>query len=487
MAELRVKSLKLSAGRPVAILHKKFAEKSSIHADDRILIEKKDKKIAAVVDIATGILKQNEVAVSDEIIKTMKLREGSFVEIEITTKPASLDAIYKKLTCKKLSKKELSNIIEDIVKNKLTEAEIAYFISAVYKCGMSFKETVNMTQALADTGKKLNLKGKIIDKHSIGGIPGRTTPIIVSICSAAGLLIPKTSSRAITTPSGTADAVEVLCRVEFTVKEIKKILRKTKACLVWGGSLGLAPADDKIIQVERLLNLDPEPQLLASIMAKKLSVGAKYVLIDIPYGKNAKVTKNQAEKLKRKFKQLAKHFKIKLECFLEKTEEPLGFGIGPALEISDVIKVLKGEQCHKLREKSLKLSAQLLELTGKAKQGKGLELAEKILNSGEAFKKFRQIIRAQKGEIREIKKAKYNKHITAKKTGKIKEIKIKQLNKLARIAGCPLDKSSGLYLYRHLNEKIKKGEKILTIYSESKVELREAVKYYKKTKPIRFK
>ncbi len=487
---LKVKFLKLLAGRPVAILHKNFAEKSGIHVDDRIYIEKKGKKIAAIVDIATGFLKEGEIAISSEIAKTIKLREKGMVDVEPATKPESLNFIHKKLDCRKLSFQEIKQIIDDIVKNILTESEIAYFISGVHKCGMSMKEIQSMTKAVVDTGKKLNLEGRVVDKHSIGGIPGRTTPIIVSICSSAGLLMPKTSSRAITTPSGTADALEVICKVNFTIPEIKKILKKTHACLVWGGSLNIAPADDKIIQVERLLNLDPEPQLLSSIMAKKLAVNAKIVLIDIPYGKNAKVTKRKAESLERKFKKLARYFGIKLECSLQKTEEPLCSGIGPALEISDVIKVLRREDpCHKLEERALELSGKLLELAGKAKKGKGKQLAEKILDSGEAYKKFKEIVKAQEGKINNIKKqkAKYKHNIKADKKGKIKEIKIKQLNQLARIAGCPLDKFAGLYLHKHLGDKVKKGENILTIYSENKIEMREAIKYYRKNKPIKFK
>jgi AMP phosphorylase len=488
MVKLKVKFFKLSAGRPVAILHKRFAEKSSIHVGERIYIEKKGKKIVAVVDIATGFLTENEVAVSTEISSAINLREGNTVDVELAVKPESLDLIYKKLLCKPLNRKEFKKIMSDIVKNKLTEAEIAYFVSAVYTCGMSMKEIINMTKAIVETGKKLKLKGEVVDKHSTGGIPGRTTPIIVSICSSAGLLIPKTSSRAITSPAGTADAVEVICRVDFDLQEIKEILKKTGACLVWGGSLNLAPADDKIIYIEKLLNLDPEAQLLASIIAKKLAVSAKYILVDIPYGKNTKLAKKEAGVLERKFKKLAKYFNLKLECFLKKTEEPLGNGIGPALEISDVIKVLRRQDsCYKLEERSLELAGRLLELTGKAKKGQGIKLAKEILDSGSAFKKFKQIIRAQKGKIRRIKKAKFKKEIKAEKKGKIKEIKTKEINSLARIAGCPLDKFAGLYLHKHVDDKVKKGENILTIYSESLTELREALKYYKKIKPIRFK
>ncbi|MFH1431464.1 MAG: thymidine phosphorylase [Nanoarchaeota archaeon] len=485
--KLKVKTLKFSAGRPVAILHKKFAENSSIHVDERIFIEKGKNKIAAIVDVGKSFLDENEIALSSEIIILMKLKQGDNVNVEIAPKPESLMLIQKKLFGKKLNEKEINLIISDIVKNKLTEAEIAYFISAIYKSGMVMKEIMHMTKAIVNTGNKLNLKGKIVDKHSIGGIPGRTTPIVVSICSAVGLLMPKTSSRAITSPSGTADAMEVLCRVDFNVSELKKIIKKTNACIVWGGSLNIAPADDKIIHVEKLLNLDPKPQLIASIMAKKISVNAKYLLIEIPYGKNAKVSKRQAKVLEKDFKILAKNFGIKVKCFLNKSNEPIGNGVGPVLEIFDVIKVLKRkDKCYKLEDKSLELSGKIFELCGKAKKGKGKEMARRILDSGAAFKKFREIVKAQKGKIREYKPAKYKKDIYAENKT-IKEIKTKEINNLARTAGCPLDKRAGVYLYKHAGDKIKKREKILTIYAESKIELREAVKYYRKVKPVRFK
>ena len=485
MAKLKIKFLKISTGRPVAILNKKFASMSSLHVDNRIFIRKNGNRIAAVVDIASGLLKENEIIVSSEVVDELKVKEKDEVSIETATKPKSIELIHKKLECKTLTKSEINEIMQDIVNNSLTEAEIAYFISAVYKCGMSIREITDMTKAIVNTGKTLNLKGKIVDKHSIGGISGRTTPIIVSICSSIGLAMPKTSSRAITSPSGTADALEVICKVDFSIPEIKKILKKTHACIVWGGSLNLAPADDRTIQVEKLLNLDPEPQLLASILAKKLAVNAKYVLIDIPYGKNAKVTRKEAELLEKKFKKLSSYFNIKLECFLREAKEPTGNGIGPALEMQDVLKVLKREDsCYKLEEQSLVLSGKLLELSEKSKKGKGYALAKNILDSGKAFEKFKEIVKAQNGKINGIKQARYKKDILAVKSGTIKEINIREINIMARIAGCPLDKYAGIYLHKHLKDKVSKGDTLFTVYSESEKELDEAVKFYKKEKPV---
>ncbi len=488
--QLKVKILKLFAGRPVAILHKKTADKLGVNVDDRISLSKKNKKIISVVDIATGLLKEDKIAVSNEIVKEINLKENEFIDINIAQHPESINLIYKKLKCIPLNEKELKKIISDVVKNALTGPEIAYFVSAIYKCGMSIKEIEYLTKAIVSTGKTLHLRGKVADKHGIGGIPGnRTTPIIIPICSSAGLIIPKTSSRAITTSAGTADVIESIAKVDFSAEEIFRIIKKTKACMVWGGALGLAPADDKIIQIEKLLNLDPEAQLLASILAKKLAVDSKYVLIDIPYGSSAKVSKSEALVLKNKFEKLAKKFNITLQCVLTDGSQPIGNGIGPVLEMRDIVSILKQEPERPLdlEKKSLMLSGLLLEMTGKAKKGKGIELAKKILQSGKAFKKFQEIIKAQKGHLNNLKLGKFNKDIKAKKSGKIVEIDNKNINFLARVLGCPADKSAGIYIHKHLNDLVKNRETLLTFYAESEEKLKEALGFYKKIKPIGIK
>ncbi|RLG11072.1 thymidine phosphorylase, partial [Candidatus Pacearchaeota archaeon] len=300
---------------------------------------------------------------------------------------------------------------------------------------------------------------------------------------------PKTSSRAITSAAGTADVIETIAKVDFSIKELNKIIKKTNACMVWGGSLGMVPADSKIIQVERMLKIDPESQLLASIMSKKLAMGSNYILIDIPYGNSAKVSKQKARSLGEKFEKLGKYFKKKIKIVFTDGSQPIGNGIGPALELSDVIKVLdprkKGPK--DLEEKAIFLSSKIFEMTGKAKNKKAIEMAKKILYSGKAFEKFKQIIKAQKGSLQEIIPSKIKKHVFAKKSGKIFEIDNKKINSLARVAGCPGDKFTGIYLYVHKNDKVKKGDKLLTIYSESKSRLNEAFNFYKKTKIISIK
>ncbi|MFA4952911.1 MAG: thymidine phosphorylase [Candidatus Pacearchaeota archaeon] len=482
--KLRVKFLKWSAGVPVVMLNKFTAEEIGIHTQERVSIKTNSKELSTIVDIIEGVVGKNEIAVSSELKKIMNLKNKQKVEVSIADSPKSLDYIKKKLNNKSLSYEEINEIIKDIVSNSLSEAEIALFISAMYKQGTSMEETIFLIKAMLNNGNKLSFKNKfVVDKHSIGGIPGRTTPIVVSICAFAGLIFPKTSSRAITTPAGTADVMETLARVEFSMKELKEIIRKTNACIVWGGGLEMVTADSKLIQIEKLLGIDPEAQLLASIMSKKLAMGSNYILIHIPYGKTAKVNRKKALNLKKKFEYLGKYFRKKMKVVLIESKGPLGNGVGPVLEMIDVIKVLNRQQGPKpLEEKSLYLAAEILEMTGKAKKGRGIKLAEEILYSGKALEKFKEIIKAQEGSLNwdKLKLAKFKREIITKKSGKILEIDNKKINLLARIAGCPAEKSSGIYIHFCVGDKIKRGEKIITIYSNSRARLKQAENFYKK-------
>ena len=491
--KLRIKLLTWTAGIPVAMLREKTAEKAGLRAKDRVNIRVDSKKEFTVIldTVKKGLIKDNEIAVSDETRKILNLRIGQKVDIKIAPMTKSLIYIKKKLHGKPLSQKEIKEIINDIINNSLSEAEIALFISAMYRYGTSIRETIYLINSILESGSKLNLKRKmIVDKHSIGGIAGnRTTPLVISICASAGLIFPKTSSRAITSAAGTADVIETIAKVDFSMKDIKKIIQKANACMVWGGSLGMVPADSKIIQIEKILNIDPEAQLLASIMSKKLAIGSNYILIDIPYGKSAKVSRKKAEDLRKKFIKIGKYFKKKIEVVLTDGSQPIGNGIGPVLELIDVIKILDPKQKgpEDLEKKSLFLSGKILEMTKKAKKGQGEELAKEILFSGKAFRKFKQIIKNQRGALKKLESAKFRKNLVSLKSGIIREIDNKKINSLARVAGCPGDKLAGVYLYVHKKDKIKKKDPLLTIYAESKSRLNEAVRFYREIKPISIK
>src|SRR3989344_1795956 len=488
--KLKFKLIKLEAGRPIAFISKDFADRKGIFKGGRIEVFYKGRRTIIIADVVEKMLKDNEIALSEEAMSFLKVRGEEEVDVSIALEPESVRYILKKLEGKTLNKEEIFSIINDIANNALNEAEIAYFVSGVYHCSMSFEETVYLTDAVAKTVKIIKWSEDVADKHSIGGIPGnRTTPIIVSICSSLGIKMPKTSSRAITSAAGTADVLETITNVELSVEKLKQVVEKTNGCFAWGGSLGLAPADDKLIRVERMLNVDPEPQLLASILAKKISVGSKYILIDIPCGDGAKVSREEAKALSKKFIKIGERFDLKIKIVLTKGDEPIGNGIGPVLEMIDVLKILDPKQKgpEDLEKKSVFLAGKLLEMTGKTKKGMGIKKAEEILRTGKAYKKFKQIIEAQGGAIKKLIPGKFKREILSNKNGKVLEINNKTINLLARVAGCPADKSAGTYLHIHKNYKIKKNEKLLTIYSESKSRLRAAVRFCAKNKIISIK
>jgi putative thymidine phosphorylase len=419
--KLRVKNLNWLAGRPVVILDDDTAKKMNIFVDDRVLIQN-SRKVYAVVDIFPKLVRESEIGLSQELSHILKMKNGEEVDVSSSEISQASFLINKKIKGEKLTREELVFLVSEIVQNNLTEAEVAYFIAAEKINGMSMDEIINLTRAMVKTGLKLKFNEKYVaDKHCIGGIAGnRTTPIVVAICASAGLTMPKTSSRAITSAAGTADVIESVSNVELTIEEIKKVVKKTGACLAWGGSLGLAPSDDKIIRVERLLNLDVEPQLLSSIMSKKISAGSKYILIDIPYGKESKIKNiKDAKRLGDKFRKIAKYFKLKLKTVYTKGSEPIGNGIGPILELLDVVSVLRNDSNAPtdLKEKSLYLSSEIMSLCNIKNARKK---AEEILSSGKAYEKFKEILQAQDGKedievkIKNLKLARFKKTLKSK-------------------------------------------------------------------------
>ena len=317
----------------------------------------------------------------------------------------------------------------------------------------------------------------IVDKHCIGGVPGnRTTMIVVPMLAAAGLTVPKTSSRSITSPAGTADTMEVLCPVSIDVKKMKKIVKKANACMVWGGGpMNLAAADDKLIKIRHPLSLDPEGMLLASILAKKAAVGATIVLIDIPLGKQTKIkTKKQARRLKKKFVAIGKKLGMRVKVVVTDGSKPIGNGIGPALEARDVLWLLRGDPRapRDLRAKSLHVASVMMEMAGIKNP---LETAHVMLETRLAYKKMQEIIKLQGGNPNidpdKIPLGKFTHDIKADKTGIIDSINNKTISKIARVAGAPEDKGAGLYLHKTVGHRVAEGDVLFTIYAESEQKL----------------
>ncbi|HMK32687.1 MAG TPA: hypothetical protein VK431_03580, partial [Nitrosopumilaceae archaeon] len=277
-----------SGGKPIVFLNKQDADEIGVTASGRIRVTSKTSVITALVGIATTV-KKGSAGISEEVLKILKLKQNTIIDIEVAPFPRSLQFIHNKLTGKRLLFDEIHEIVKDVVQGNLNESEIAAFVTTLHLQGLDLDEATSLAMSMVDTGKQLKLGKKIIvDKHSIGGVPGdKTTLLVVPIIAAAGLMIPKASSRAITSAAGTADRAEVLMPVDLDINEMKEVVKKSNGCIVWGGSLDLAPADDIFVRTEYSLYIDP--LLLPSIMSKKKAVGATHLVVDIPTGRGAKM------------------------------------------------------------------------------------------------------------------------------------------------------------------------------------------------------
>ncbi|MBI4084669.1 MAG: thymidine phosphorylase [Candidatus Levybacteria bacterium] len=405
----------------------------------------------------------------------------------------ALDAIRKKLVGQKLNYKEIYAVMDDISNRRLGDVLTTYFTASGYSKGFTNQELYYLTRAMVETGDRLHFKGIVADKHSIGGLPGtRTTMIVVPIVAAAGYTIPKSSSRAITTPGGTADDMEVLAPVTFTKEKIYDIVKKTNGCIVWGGSVSIAPADDVIIQVEEPLLFESFDKILVSIMAKKIAFGSNHVVIDIPYGETVKAhTLKDAEVIKGKFEYLAKRFTVKIRCLTHKTDEPTGKGIGPVLETREAVRVLqqKKDRPLDLEVRSLHLAGNLLELclkdssdtlkrTVKKNYGNSMGWATHLLYEGLAWEKMQEIIKAQGGnpsiDSEDLKPGKHALHIIAIKSGTVRKIHSKNVTILCKILGAPKEKRAGMYFSKKIGDKVEKGDILYTLYSQNEGSVKEA-------------
>ncbi len=490
--KFKVKDMDIATGGvAVAILNIKDAQSLDLHSEDRIRLRLGKKEKVAVIDIAESAkaVPVGKIGFFEELLDALGAKNGDFVELSFEEKPESIKHIKKKLDGGTLNLEEIDHIVSDIVQNKITDVELTYFVSGVYTKGMTMKETVYLTRAMIKSGSVLEIKKRpVVELHSIGGVPGnRTTMIVVPILVAAGLTVPKTSSRAITSPSGTADTVEVLAPVSIPIARLKKIVDSVGGFMVWGGAVNLAPADDKIINIEHPLSIDPEPQLLASIMAKQGSVSASHVVIEIPIGPGSKIKdKKEAKRLEKQFEKIGRELHMKVKVVVTSGTEPVGRGIGPVLECRDVMWVLTNDPRgpSDLRERSIQLATTALKMVGKRNPRK---LALKLLKTGKAYQKFFEIVKAQGGKEvswADLPIAKYSYDVIADRNGKVKTIINSMLTKIARLAGAPQDKSSGIYIYKHVGDNLIKGEKIFTIYAESEQKLQFALNVLKQGNPF---
>lgn len=491
MTLFKAKILAFSVDSMIVTMRHEDAAHMGVDEGERVKVSHGEKSSVALANVSPDGLSAGQVFLSSRIADYLGVDDGADVDISYYPPPLSVQAIRSAVHGKPLTKDMCYAIVDDVVAGRLSEAEMAAFIVSQAHRDVSMDEVENMARAMADSGQRITFERTVYDKHSVGGVPGnKVSLLIVPIVAAAGLLIPKTSSRSITSPSGTADTMEVLAPVDLEPSEFKRAALKAGGAIVWGGKLGLAPADDIFIRrVEHPLSIDPVSQLLASVMSKKLAVGANYLVVDLPVGVGTKLeTEDMVRDIAAKFIELGRRLGVYVTCGLTYGSQPVGHAVGPALEAKEALEALGGKGPRSLFEKSTALAGLLLEASGLAARGMGKAMAEKILESGKALRKMREMIEAQGGNPnvrpKDIQIGAHYAKTESPADGYVVEVDNSAISAVAKAAGAPLDKGAGVLLRAKVGYSVKKGDPLLEVYSEHESKLSEALDLVQRLKPM---
>ena len=482
MTNLKVKIIDIDVEKPFALVNSQTLDEVKIKHSTSVKVKSENLEIMCEVFSTKEIVPPGYVGLSKEVANQLQVADEKNVNVFVRRRPASLDYVKNKNEGLVWKENEIRSIVNDICSNQYTDLEISMFTLAQYFTKLNMDEIQYLTTSMAEFGITLDFDEPVYDKHSIGGIPGnKVSLIIVPTVAAAGLLIPKTSSRAITSPSGTADTMEVLCDVNFSADEILEIAPKTRGMLVWGGTLDLSPLDEIVIhRVEQPLGIDPHSQMLASIFSKKVSTGVDYLVLDIPTGIGTKMpTKEDAIDYAHESTELGRRLGIQIEAALSYGEQPLGKAVGPALEAREALDVISGKGPTSVFEKSAELSGILFEMAGLAQPGQGASLAADYINKGKTKEKMEEIIGVQGGDSNvtadDVVVGQYTESINATKDGYIIKLSNSAIKKIAKAAGTPKHKEAGVYLHKKIGDFCREGEELMTIYSNSEGRLTEAL------------
>ncbi|MDO8534756.1 MAG: thymidine phosphorylase family protein [Xanthobacteraceae bacterium] len=436
--------------------------------------------IATLYHVRSDLLQPEEAGLSEPAWRRLGLKGGEEIVVSHAPTPESLSRLRAKVYGQRLDEGSLGNILSDVVAGRYSDIHLSSFITACAARSLDRPETTALTRAMVDIGDKLEWNVRpVMDKHSVGGLPGnRTTPIVVAIVAAHGLTIPKTSSRAITSPAGTADTMETMAPVDLDIAAMRRVVEREGGCIVWGGAVRLSPADDILIRIERALDLDNGGQLVASVLSKKVAAGSTHLVIDMPVGPTAKIrTPEAAAAVSASLLEVSEAFGIRTKIVAADGTQPVGRGIGPALEARDVLSVLQNaaDAPADLRERALALAGALLELA-EVVRGDGLDVARQTLADGRAWKKFQRICEAQ-GGMRQPPLAAHQRPQPAEQGGHVSRIDNRRIAKVAKLAGAPDGKAAGVQLLKRLGDRVEPGEPLFVVHAETRGELAYAMQY----------
>ena len=439
-------------------------------------------RIVAVVNVVDDerIVAPGELGLSEEALGSLGLTPGTPVRVRHAAPPASMEAVRRKIEGERLDADDFLAIARDIAQRRYAKMELAAFLVASGQTGLDREEVLGLTRAMVAQGERLRWPGSlIVDKHCIGGIPGnRTSMLVVPIVAAHGMMIPKTSSRAITSPSGTADTMEVLAEVELPPDRLRNLVSEERGALVWGGTANLAPVDDILISVERPLGLDYPGQMVASILSKKLAAGSTHLLVDIPVGPSAKVRRmRDALALRKLFEFVADRLGLFVEVVITDGRQPVGCGIGPVLEARDVMQVLRGEPDapQDLRQKALRIAGRVLEFDPDLRGGDGFDVARDLLDSGRALAKMEAILEAQGRRVAPPEPGPLVQEVCADRAGTVVAIDNYRMARIARMAGAPMDSGAGVDLLKKLRDPVAPGEALYRVHAHFPADFRFAL------------
>lgn len=461
----------------VAYLHRDCAEvrAEGLQALVKVEVRANGRCILATLNVVDdpALVGVDELGVSEEAFALLDVADGHSAAVAQAEPPASIPALLRKINGERLDRQEVQGIVRDIAAHRYSKIELTAFVVACHTGELDREEVFYLTEAMAQSGHRLDWQATpVVDKHCIGGIPGnRTSMLVVPIVAAHGLVFPKTSSRAITSPAGTADTMEVLAEVELPLPRLTALVREHRGCLAWGGTAHLSPADDVLIAVERPLSLDSPGQMVASILSKKVAAGATHLLLDIPVGPSAKVrSMPEAQRLRRLFEYVARRLGLSLDVMITDGRQPIGRGVGPMLEARDVMRVLTGHPLAPadLREKSLQLAGRLIEFDPKVRGGEGEALARALLDSGQALARMRDLINAQGDQGFDPEQAPLGPltlEVRAPEGGTVVAIDNQQIARIARLAGAPKVKAAGVDLLHRLGDRVEAGELLYRVHA----------------------
>ena len=487
--QLEVRNYDLDTSEPTVLLHEDDCRILSVSEGDRVRIAGTSAAIA-IVSVSDTLVRKGTVLVPPSVQKMAGTSVGEMAEVTLSHTPESVRHIRSKMDGRHLSPEAITQLVDDVVAGRLSRIETSAWLTALYIKGMDTDEIAAYAKAMAETGDEISFNDKqVLDFHSFGGLPGnKITPIVVSIVAAAGLTVPKLSSRAISSACGTADFVETFCRVDLDAHEVRRIADEVGGVFSWTGATDLGPAGDRFITVQRPLGIDPRPQLLASIMSKKVAAGATDLVMDIPMGTESKVpTLEMARSYARDLMELGDKLGIRVECVITYAEQPLGEAVGPVLEARECMEVLERRPRHDdVADKACICAGAMLGMAGFPD---GTAKAREILGSGRALEKFREIVEAQYGDpcvsSADMVPGPFSEEIRADRSGFVRHLSNKAVVAVAKAAGAPSDKGAGVVLGKKLGSKVSKGDVLMTIYAEREDKLLHAVKTATESEPIR--